>query len=96
MKGTTKAALGALPLMVVANLALAAEPVQLTDRQMDDVTAAGSAFAFAGAQAIGGGLAFTETAALAVVQVVDTVSSQVTTINYVRSDSQAASLSIAD
>ena len=31
MKGTIKAALGALPLMVVANLALAAEPVQLTD-----------------------------------------------------------------
>jgi hypothetical protein len=96
MKGTKKAALGALPLMVVANLALAGEPVQLSDQQMDDVTAAGSAFALAGAAAIGGGLAFTATSALAVVQVVSTVSSQVTTINYVRSDSQASSLSIAD
>jgi hypothetical protein len=96
MKGTKKAALGALPLMVVANLALAGEPVQLSDQQMDGVTAAGSALALAGAAAIGGGLAFTATSALAVVQVVSSASGQVTTINLVRSDSQAQSLSIAN
>ena len=96
MKGTTKAALGALPLMVVANLALAGEPVQLSDQQMDDVTAAGSAFALAGAAAFGGGVAFTATSALGVVQVVSTATGQLTTINLVRSDSQASSLSIAN
>lgn len=96
MKGTKKAALGALPLMVVANLALAGEPMQLSDQQMDGVTAAGSANALATAAAIGGGLAFTQTAALAAVQVVSTATGQVTTINLVRSDAQAASLSIAN
>jgi hypothetical protein len=95
MKGTTKAALGAVPLMVVANLALAGEPVQLSDQQMDDVTAAGSAVALAFADAIGGGFAFTETDALAVVQVVSSASGQVTTINLVLSQAAASSLSIA-
>ena len=95
MKGTNKAALGAIPLMVVANLALAGEPVQLTDQQMDGVTASGSAFALAFADAIGS-VAFTQTAALAAVQVVSSASGQVTTINLVRSDSRASSLSIAN
>lgn len=95
MKGNMKAALGAIPLMVVANLALAAEPVQLTDQQMDDVTAAGDAFADAVAQAVGSGIAFTETAALAQVAVVSSFSSQATTINLVRSDAQAFSRSDA-
>lgn len=96
MKETKKAVLGAIPLMVVANLALAGEPVQLTDQQMDGVTASGAAAAFAAAAAIGGSVAFTQTAALAQVAVVSSVSSQVTTINLVRSDAQAASLSIAN
>jgi hypothetical protein len=95
MKGTKKAALGALPLMVVANLALAGEPVQLSDQQMDGVTASGSAFALAFADAIGN-VAFTQTSALAVVQVVSSAAGQVTTINLVRSDSEASSLSIAN
>jgi hypothetical protein len=82
--------------MVVANLALAGEPLQLSDQQMDGVTAAGSAQALALAEAIGGGLAFTQTAVLAAVQVVSSASGQVTTINLVRSDAQAASLSVAN
>jgi hypothetical protein len=94
MKGTKKAALGALPLMVVANLALAGEPMQLSDQQMDGVTAAGSAAATALAAAIGS-VAFTETLALAQVQVVSSASGQVTTINLVRSDAVAASTSLA-
>lgn len=95
MKETKKAALGALPLMVVANLALAGEPVQLSDQQMDGVTAAGSAFAFADALAIGS-VAATFTDAFATVQVVSSASNQVTTINLVQSDSFAVSLSAAN
>jgi hypothetical protein len=63
---------------------------------MDGVTASGSAFALAFADAIGGSVAFTQTAALAQVAVVSSFSSEVTTINLVRSDAQASSLSIAD
>jgi hypothetical protein len=94
MKRTIKAALGAVPLLVLANVVSATEPVQLTDQQMDGVTAAGSAFAEAFADAIGS-VAFTATSALAVVEVVDSVTSQATTINYVESLSEAASLSEA-
>jgi hypothetical protein len=96
MKRTIKAALGAAPFLILANVASAGEPVQLSDQQMDGVTAAGSAMTQALADAVGGSLAFTQTAALAAVQVVDSESSQVTTINLVQSGAQASSLSVAD
>ena len=96
MKGTIKAATVALPFVVLANIAPAEERVQLSDQQMDGVTAAGSAFADALADSIGAGIAFTETDALASVEVVDTASSQATTISLVESLSQAASLSEAE
>jgi hypothetical protein len=96
MKRTIKAALGAAPFLILANVASAGEPVQLSDQQMDGVTAAGSAMAQALADAIGGSLAFTETAALAAVEVVDSESSQATTINLVQSGAQASSLSLAE
>ena len=95
MKETKKAALGAIPLMVVANLALAAEPVQLTDQQMDGVTASGSANASALAAAVGNPAA-TATAALARVAVVSSFASEVTRINLVQSDSLAQSASAAN
>jgi hypothetical protein len=95
MKRTIRAALGAVPLLVLANVVTATEPVQLTDQQMDGVTAAGSAFADADAFAIGS-VAFTATKALGKVEVVDSVESQATTINYVKSLSAAASISAAE
>jgi hypothetical protein len=95
MKGTIKAATAALPFVILANIASAGERVQLSDQQMDGVTAAGSAFADALADAIGAGIAFTETDALAAVEVVDTASSQATTISLVGSLAQASSLSEA-
>jgi hypothetical protein len=95
MKRTIKAALGAVPLLVLANVVSATEPVQLTDQQMDGVTAAGSAFADADAAAIGS-VALTKTAAAALVEVLDTEEFQATTINYVGSLSEAASLSAAE
>jgi hypothetical protein len=96
MKRTIKAALGAAPFLIMANVASAGEPVQLSDQQMDGLTAAGSAMAEALADAIGGSLTFTETAALAAVEVVDSESSQATTINLVQSGAQASSLSLAE
>ena len=95
MKRTIKAALGAVPLLVLANVASAGEPVQLSDQQMDAVTASGSAFAQALAGAVGNNVAFTATKALAVVEVLDSISFEATTINFVGSLSEASSLSEA-
>jgi hypothetical protein len=95
MKRTMKAALGAVPLLVLVNAASAGEPMQLSDQQMDGVTAAGSAFANAIAAAVGGNVAFTQTAALARVAVVATFTAEATRISLVQSDSQARSFSEA-
>ena len=96
MKGTIKAATAALPFVILANIASAGERVQLSDQQMDGVTAAGSAFADALADAMGGSIAFTQTEAISAVEVVDTATSQATTISLVESMAQAASLSEAE
>jgi hypothetical protein len=82
----------AVPLLVLATVATAQEPVQLSESQMDDVTAGGSAFADALAQVVGA-VAFSQTAALADVRVIDSFSSEVTTIRLVQSQAQAQSLS---
>ena len=95
MRATIKAAMGALPFVVFASFASAGEPVQLSDQQMEGVTAAGSAFADALADAMGGSIAFTQTNALSTVEVVKTSISQATTISLVGSLAQAASLSEA-
>jgi hypothetical protein len=95
MNETKKAALAAVPFLVMANLALAAEPVQLTDQQLDGVTASGAATASALAMAIGNPVA-TATAVLADVRVVSSFSAEVTTINAVLSTSTAQSASAAN
>lgn len=92
MKRTIKAALGAAPLLVLAHMASAGEPVQLSEQQMDEVTAAGSAIGVATAAAIGG-FAFTQTFAFAEVAVVSVAAFEATTIANVRSTSAAESLS---
>jgi hypothetical protein len=91
MKRKMEAILAAVPLLVLASGASAGEPLQLSDRQMDGVTAAGSAMAQALSEA-SGLFALTETGSYGVVEVLDTEDFQATSIHYVGSLSEAASL----
>jgi hypothetical protein len=91
MKRKMEAVLAAMPLLVVAGIASAGEPLQLNDRQMDGVTAAGSAMAETLSEA-SGLFALTETGSFAGVEVLATEDFQATSIQYIGSLSQASSL----
>jgi hypothetical protein len=91
MKRKMEAILAAVPLLVLAGTASAGEPLQLSDRQMDGVTAAGSAMAEAVSEA-SGLFALTDTLSYGAVEVLDTEDFQATSIQYVGSLSKAASL----
>jgi hypothetical protein len=83
-----------VPLVAMSSLVFAAEPMQLSDAQMDGVTAAGFADAGATALAIGNVVA-TYTAASALAAVLVSVTYEVTTINGVGTTSLSASASSA-
>ncbi|HMA55875.1 MAG TPA: hypothetical protein VKP52_03975 [Pseudolabrys sp.] len=83
-----------VPLVAMSSLVFAAEPVQLSDAQMDGVTAGGFADAGSLALAIGNTVA-TYTAASAVAAVLMTVHFEATTISGVGAQSLAASASSA-
>lgn len=87
-------ALVGVPLVAMSSLVFAAEPVQLSDAQMDGVTAGGIADALALATALGNTVA-TYTAATAQTAVMFTYHAEVTTINGVGSLSTALSASSA-
>jgi hypothetical protein len=92
MKRKMEAILAAVPLLVLASAAASAgDPLQLNGRQMDEVTAAGSAMATALSDAVGL-FALTATESFAGVEVLDTANFQATSIQYVGSASKAASL----
>lgn len=92
MNRKMKAILAAAPLLVLASAAASAgEPLQLDGRQMDDVTAAGSAMATALSDAAGL-FALTETGSLTEVEVLGTANFQATSIQYIGSTSTAESL----
>jgi uncharacterized protein with beta-barrel porin domain len=84
----------AVPLVAMSSLVFAAEPVQLSDAQMDGVTAGGFADAGALALAIGNTVAtYTQASALAAVLV--SVQFEATTISGVGTTSLSASASSA-
>jgi hypothetical protein len=92
MKRKMEAILMAVPLLVLASAAASAEePLQLNGRQMDEVTAAGSAMANALSQAAGL-FALTETASSVGVEVLGTADFQATSIQLIGSRSVAQSL----
>jgi hypothetical protein len=92
MKRKMEAILTAVPLLVLTSAAASAgEPLQLNGGQMDKVTAAGSAMADALSDAVGL-FALTETASFAGVEVLDTENFQGTSIQWIESLSEAASL----
>jgi hypothetical protein len=92
MKRKMEAILTAVPLLVLASTAASAgEPLQLNGRQMDKVTAAGSAFANALSDAAGL-FALTETASFAGVEVLRTANFGATSVQLIGSLSEAASL----
>lgn len=93
MKTKLVSALVAVPLLVASGFASADEPLTLTENQMDTVTASGTAVATAIANAFGGGTASAATAVSAIVQTVQTLSVQTTTINNDLSQSVAAAAS---
>ncbi|MGE5319869.1 MAG: hypothetical protein ACM3KD_06805 [Hyphomicrobiaceae bacterium] len=86
--------LAAVPLLAMSSLVFAADPVQLSDAQMDGVTAGGFADAGSLALAVGNAVA-TYTRAVAQTAVVMTVHFEATTINGVGSQSLALSASSA-
>ena len=87
-------ALVGVPLVAMSSLVFAAEPMQLSDAQMDGVTAGGFADALATAMALGHNVA-TMAAATAQTAVLVTLHSEITTINGVGSLSTALSTSSA-
>jgi len=95
MKTKLVSTLVAAPLFAISVIATAGEPLQLTEAQMDAVTAAGSATSLAGALAVGGNLALTETATFAKVKSVDSYKLQVGIIHNVASTAASASASAA-
>jgi hypothetical protein len=84
----------AVPLVAMSSLVFAAEPVQLSDAQMDGVTAGGFATATSLATAIGNSVA-TLTTASALANVLVTVHFEATTISGVGTASLATSASSA-
>ncbi|HUW28488.1 MAG TPA: hypothetical protein VMV97_07750 [Sulfuriferula sp.] len=84
----------AVPLLAMSGLVFAAEPMQLSDAQMDGVTAGGFADAGSWATAIGNTVA-TATAASATTQVLVHVRFELTNINGVGSMSLATSAASA-
>jgi hypothetical protein len=87
-------AIVAVPLLAMSSLVFAAEPVQLSDAQMDGVTAGGIADAQAFAIALGKTTA-TFTSAAALTQVVGTMTFELTKINNVGSSAISISTSSA-
>lgn len=84
----------AVPLVAMSSLVFAAEPMQLSDAQMDGVTAGGFADAGALATAIGNVVA-TQTTASALASVLVHVHFELTTISGVGTASLATSASSA-
>ena len=97
MKSMFRAAMFAVPFVFAAGLASAGEPMQLTDNQLDGVTAGASAFALADALALGPNNAFAETlTATSAVQIGDPVAVQLSKIVTTGVQSLAASAAAAD
>lgn len=94
MKKLLAAAALTLPL-ITAGYAAAGEPMRLSDDQMDGVNAGAAALAAAAAAGIGN-VVLTTAATLADVRVVDSYSSELTTINLHQSTAHAAAAAIAN
>jgi hypothetical protein len=84
----------AAPLVAMSGLVFAAEPVQLSDAQMDGVTAGGFATATSLALAVGNAAA-TQTSASALAQVMVSINFELTQINGIGTQSLATSSSSA-
>ena len=87
MKPLYKIAAIALPL-TVAGAVFAGEPIALTETQMDGVSAGGAALAQATAAGFGGTV-LVQTATLADVRVLESFSSELTSINLLQSTAAA-------
>ncbi|WP_413437316.1 hypothetical protein ACFDAU_12970 [Sulfuriferula sp. GW1] len=85
----------AIPLLAMSSMVFAAEPMQLSDAQMDSVTAGGLADAFATAIAIGKSTAATETYTLTTLTATAPVTGELSRLVRINSYSQAGSASIA-
>jgi hypothetical protein len=96
MKKTLRAVAFAVPFVLAGGLASAAEPMQLSDNQMDDVTAGASAVAIAAAAAVGVNTAFAQTATVSEAEALGSVKVQLTTITGTGSYSSAVSAAFAD
>ncbi len=94
MKKLLAAAAVTLPL-ITAGYAAAGEPMRLSDDQMDGVSAGAAALAAAAAAGIGN-VVLTKAATLADVRVVDSYSSELTTINLHKSTAAAQAAAIAN
>ncbi|MDH3280241.1 MAG: hypothetical protein OEQ18_03820 [Gammaproteobacteria bacterium] len=95
MKTKLVSTLVAAPLLAMSVIAAAGEPLQLSETQMDAITAAGSATSEAEALALGRKIALTETATFAKVKSVGAYKLQVGVIHNVASTALSASASAA-
>jgi O-antigen ligase len=96
MKKTLRAVAFAVPFVLAGGLASAAEPMQLSDNQMDGVTAGAIAVAEALASALGVNTAFTETITASNAAALGSVTIELTTITLTGVSSAATSVAVAD
>jgi hypothetical protein len=91
-------ALAAVPMMALAGAAVAdeAKPVALDEQQLDGVTAAGSAFVWSTATALGASTAATFTGGLATVAILDTYDTEAGGLSYIESYSQGVAASASN
>lgn len=89
-------AIVAVPLLAMSGLVFAAEPMQLSDAQMESVTAGGFADALATAIAIGKSTAATQTFTETTLQALTPVPSELSRLVRINSFSAAGSISIAN
>lgn len=95
MKTKLVTTLVAIPLLAMSSLVFAAEPMQLSDAQMDGVTAGGLADAMATAIAIGKSTAATQTFTLTTLTATAPVTGELSRLVRINSLSQAGSVSVA-
>jgi O-antigen ligase len=96
MKKTLRAVAFAVPFVLAGGLASAAEPMQLSDNEMDGVTAGAIAVAEALATAMGVNTAFTETITSSNAAALGSVTIELTTITLTGVESAASSAAFAD
>lgn len=96
MKKTLRAVAFAVPFVLAGGLASAAEPMQLSDNQMDGVTAGADAIAVALAAAVGVNTAIAHTATTSEAAALGSVTVQLTTITGTGVASSALSEAFAD